>query len=95
MSNFILLTDMKGRPMIINTDGILSVHQNIEKIQRENVYEIVKVTHVMMDREWGYSCKEDPKLVYDLILEQQESELEMQYDPDFENGEEEETELEP
>ena len=95
MSNFIKVTDLKGRPMLINIDGVLSVHQNVDKVQKGNVYEIVRTTHIMMDREWGYSCKEDPRLVYDLILEQQDSDLEVEYDPDVNGGEEEETELEP
>jgi hypothetical protein len=39
----------------------------------------------MMDKDWGYACKEDPRLVYDLILE---SEVEYTYDPSNENGDE-------
>ena len=94
MSNFIKVTDLKGRPMLINTDGILSVHQEVNKKQTGNVYQLERITHIMMEKDWGYSCKEDPKLVYDLILEQQDSNLEMTYDPDIENSEEESDELE-
>jgi hypothetical protein len=85
MSNFIKVTDLKGRPMLINTEGILSVHQEVTKEQKGNIYEINKITHIMMDKDWGYACKEDPRLVYDLILE---SEVEYTYDPSIEDSEE-------
>ena len=85
MSNFIKVTDLKGRPMLINTDGILSVHQEVNKKQKGNVYELERITHVMMEKDWGYACKEDPRLIYDMILEQ---DLEITYDPSNEEGEE-------
>jgi hypothetical protein len=85
MSNFIKVTDLKGRPMLINTEGILSVHQEVTKEQKGNVYEMNRITHIMMDKDWGYACKEDPRLVYDLILE---SEVEYTYDSSNENGDE-------
>jgi hypothetical protein len=85
MSNFIKVTDLKGRPMLINTEGILSVHQEVTKEQKGNVYELQRITHVMMDKDWGYACKEDPRLVYDLILE---SEVEYTYDQSNEDGDE-------
>jgi hypothetical protein len=85
MSNFIKVTDLKGRPMLINTEGILSVHQEVTKEQKGNVYEMNRITHIMMDKDWGYACKEDPRLVYDLILE---SEVEYTYDPSNEDGNE-------
>ena len=85
MSNFIKVTDLKGRPMIINTEAILSVHQEVTKEQKGNVFELQRITHIMMEKEWGYACKEDPRLIYDLILE---SEVEYTYDPSKQNGEE-------
>ena len=85
MSKFIKVTDLKGRPMIVNTEGILSVHQEVTKEQKGNVFELQRITHIMMEKEWGYACKEDPRLVYDLILE---SEVEYTYDPSKQNGEE-------
>ena len=85
MSKFIKVTDLKGRPMIINTEAILSVHQEVTKEQKGNVFELQRITHIMMEKEWGYACKEDPRLIYDLILE---SEVEYTYDPSKQNGEE-------
>ena len=85
MSNFIKVTDLKGRPMIINTEAILSVHQEVTKEQKGNVFELQRITHIMMEKEWGYACKEDPRLIYDLILE---SEVEYTYDPSNKDGEE-------
>lgn len=85
MSNFIKVTDLKGRPMLINTDGILSVHQEVNKKQKGNVYELERITHVMMEKDWGYACQEDPRLIYDMILEQ---DVEITYDPSNEEGEE-------
>ena len=85
MSKFIKVTDLKGRPMIVNTEAILSVHQEVTKEQKGNVFELQRITHIMMEKEWGYACKEDPRLVYDLILE---SEVEYTYDPSKQNGEE-------
>jgi hypothetical protein len=87
MSSFIKVTDLKGRPMLINTEGILSVHQEVTKEQKGNVFELTRVTHVMMEKEWGYAVKEDPRLIYDLILEQ---DIEVTYDPSFEDREEDE-----
>ena len=71
--------------MIINTEAILSVHQEVTKEQKGNVFELQRITHIMMEKEWGYACKEDPRLIYDLILE---SEVEYTYDPSKQNGEE-------
>jgi len=85
MSKFIKVTDLKGRPMIVNTEAILSVHQEVTKEQKGNVFELQRITHIMMEKEWGYACKEDPRLIYDLILE---SEVEYTYDPSKQNGEE-------
>ncbi len=85
MSNFIKVTDLKGRPMLINTESILSVHQEVTKEQKGNVFELQRITHVMMEKDWGYACKEDPRLVYDLILE---AEVEYTYDPSNEDGDE-------
>jgi hypothetical protein len=86
MSNFIKVTDLHNRPMLINTEAILSIHQEVTKEQKGNVYEIHKITHVMIEKDWGYACKEDPRLIYDLLLE---SEMEYTHDPSIENGEEE------
>ena len=85
MSNFIKVTDLHNRPMLINTDAILSVHQEVTKEQKGNVYELHRITHVMMEKEWGYACKEDPRLIYDLILE---ADKEYIYDTSNEAGEE-------
>lgn len=85
MANFIKVTDLKGLPMLVNTEAILSVHQEVSKEQKGNVFKIVKVTHIMMEKDWGYACKEDPRLIYDLILEQ---DVEYIYDPSNEDGEE-------
>ena len=85
MSNFIKVTDLHNRPMLINTDAILSVHQEVTKEQKGNVYELHRITHVMMEKEWGYACKEDPRLIYDLILE---ADKEYIYDASNEAGEE-------
>lgn len=85
MANFIKVTDLKGKPMLVNIEGILSVHQEVTKEQKGNVYELKRITHIMMDKDWGYACQEDPRLVYDLILEQ---DVEIEYDPSYEEGEE-------
>jgi len=85
MSNFIKVTDLHNRPMLINTDAILSVHQEVTKEQKGNVYELHRITHVMMEKEWGYACKEDPRLIYDLILE---ADKEYIYDASNEAGKE-------
>lgn len=89
MSQWIKVTDLKGNPILINMEYSISVHKDTMKEEEPglNVVKLKKVTNVMMDKDWGYVVKEDPRLIYDLILE---SEVEYTYDPSIEDREEDE-----
>ena len=90
MSSWIKATDLKNNPILVNMEYAISVHKDMLKQEDKDNSKMVRltpVTNIMMEKDWGYVVKEDPRLIYDLILEQ---DTEVTYDPDFENGEEDE-----
>lgn len=86
MSQWIKVTDLKGNPILINMEFAISVHKDVHKEDvPPNVVKMKPVSNIMMDKEWGYVVQEDPRLVYDLILE---TEMEFTYDAEQVSNEE-------